>query len=92
MNSFAEHVDKVERYTTLAARQMYDAGKRSWRAAMWLAAPWSFFSTFLLRGGFLDGYRGWLISRMAARSVWLKFKKLGRLVATERCGNNMQTP
>ena len=92
MNSFAEHEDKVERYTTLAARQMYDAGKRSWRAAMWLAAPWTCFSTFVLRGGFLDGYRGWLISRMAARSVWLKFKKLGRLVATERCGNNMQTP
>jgi glycosyltransferase involved in cell wall biosynthesis len=91
MNSFAEHEDKVERYTTLAARQMYDAGKRSWRAAMWLAAPWTCFSIFLLRGGFLDGYRGWLISRMAARGVWLKFKKLGKLVAAEQCGNAMQT-
>lgn len=91
MNSFAEHEDKVERYTTLAARQMYQAGKRSWRAAMWLAAPWTFFSTFVPRGGFLDGYRGWLISRMAARGVWLKFKKLGRLVTAERRGNAMQT-
>jgi glycosyltransferase involved in cell wall biosynthesis len=91
MNSFAEHEDKVERYTTLAARQMYDAGKRSWRAAMWLAAPWTCFSIFVLRGGFLDGYRGWLISRMAARGVWLKFKKLGKLVATEPRGNAMQT-
>lgn len=90
MNSFAEHEDKVERYTTLAARQMYEAGKRSWRGAMWLAAPWTCFSAFVLRGGFLDGYRGWLISRMAARSVWLKFKKLGRLVAAERRGNAMQ--
>ena len=92
MNSFAEHEDKVERYTTLAARQMYDAGKRSWRAAMWLAAPWTCFSTFILRGGFLDGYRGWLVSRMAARSVRLKFKKLGKLVAAEQRGNAMQTP
>lgn len=90
MNSFAEHEDKVERYTTLAARQMYEAGKRSWRGAMWLAAPWTFFSTFVLRGGFLDGYRGWLISRMAARGVWLKFKKLGKLVAAEQRGNAMQ--
>jgi len=84
MNSFAEHEDKVERYTTLAARQMYEAGKRSWRAAMWLATPWTCFSILVLRGGFLDGYRGWLISRMAARSVWLKFKKLGKLVVAER--------
>lgn len=91
MNSFAEHEDKVERYTTLAAQQMYDAGKRSWRAAMWLATPWTCFSTFVLRGGFLDGHRGWLISRMAARGVWLKFKKLGKLVAAEQHGNAVQT-
>lgn len=90
MNSFAEHEDKVERYTTLAARQMYEAGKRSWRGAMWLAAPWTCFSTFVLRGGFLDGYRGWLISRMAARGVWLKFKKLGILVGAEQRGKAMQ--
>lgn len=90
MNSFAEHEDKVERYTTLAARQMYEAGKRRWRAAMWLATPWTCFSTLVLRGGFLDGYRGWLISRMAARGVWLKFKKLGKLVAAEQPGNAVQ--
>ena len=91
MNSLAEHEDKVERYTTLAARQMYEAGKRSWRGAMWLATPWACFNTLVLRGGFLDGYRGWLISRMAARSVWLKFKKLGKLVAAERRGDAIQT-
>jgi len=90
MDSFAEHEDKVERYTTLAARQMYEAGKRSWRAAMLLATPWTCFSTLVLRGGFLDGYRGWLISGMAARGVWLKFKKLGKLVAAKQRGNAVQ--
>jgi glycosyltransferase involved in cell wall biosynthesis len=84
MNSFAEHEDKVERYTTLAARQMYDLAKRNWRAAMWLASPWTWFTTFIVRRGFLDGYRGWLISRMAARSVWLKFEKLGKLTRDSR--------
>lgn len=90
IDSFAEHEGKVDRYTTLAARQMYEAGKRNWRAAMWLATAWTLFSTFVLRGGFLDGYRGWLISRMAARSVWLKFRKLGKLVAAEDRGNAIQ--
>jgi len=84
VNSFAEHQDKVERYTTLAARQMYESGKRDWRAAMWLATPWTWFHSFVVRLGFLDGYRGWLISRMAARGTWLKFKKLGKLIAAER--------
>jgi glycosyltransferase involved in cell wall biosynthesis len=81
VQSFAEHEAKVERYTTLAARQMYAAGKRSWRAAAWLATPWSWLQNFFLRGGFLDGYRGALIAQMAARSVRLKYTKLGKLIA-----------
>lgn len=81
MDSFAEHERKVECYTDLAARQMYAAGMRSWRPAMWFATLWSWFQNFILRGGFLDGYRGALIARMAARSVRLKYKKLGRILA-----------
>ncbi len=91
ISSFAEHEDKVERYTALAARQMYASGKRSWRAAMWLATPWTWFHNFVARGGFLDGYRGWLISRMAARGTWLKFKKLGKLIEAEQRGHTMKT-
>jgi hypothetical protein len=81
VRSFAEHEANVERYTTLAAQQMFAQGKRSWRGAVWFATPWSWFQNFVLRGGFLDGHRGALIAQMAARSVRLKYAKLGRLVA-----------
>ncbi len=84
IRTFAEHEEKVERYTTLAAQQMHAAGKRGWRAAMWLATPWSWFKSYALQLGFLDGSRGWVISRMAARSTWLKFKKLGLLIKAGR--------
>jgi glycosyltransferase involved in cell wall biosynthesis len=80
IRSFAEHEEKVERYTTLAAQQLYLAGKRSWRPAFYLATPWSWFQNFFLRGGFLDGYRGALIAQMAARAVRIKYRKLGQLV------------
>ena len=80
VRSFAEHEAKVEKYATLAARQMFESRKRNWRAAMWLATPWSWFQNYFLRGGFMDGYRGALISQMAARSVRLKYAKLGQLV------------
>jgi glycosyltransferase involved in cell wall biosynthesis len=88
MRSFAEHEEKVERYAALAAQQLYSEGKRSWRAAIWLAMPWSWFQNFFLRGGFLDGYRGARIAQMAARSVRLKYKKLGQLVSNT--GNRAQ--
>jgi glycosyltransferase involved in cell wall biosynthesis len=80
VRSFAEHEEKVERYAMLAAQQMYAAGARSWRAAVWFATPWSWFQNFCLRGGFLDGYRGALISQMAARAVRIKYTRLGQLV------------
>ena len=90
--SVEEHIAKVESYTTRIAQDMYAEGRRGWRAAMWLAAPWSWFQNYVLYLGFLDGYRGWLISRMAARGTWLKFKKLGKLVETERRARRVRTP
>ena len=84
LRSKEEHEEKVEHYTTLAAQQLYQEGKRSWRMAVWFATPWSWFQNYFLRGGFLDGYRGAFISRMAARAVRLKYRKLGELVAEAR--------
>ncbi len=92
ISSLPEHAEKVERYTTLAAQQMHAAGKRSWRAAMWLATPWNWFNSYVLHLGILDGARGWTISRMAALSTWLKFKKLGNLIETERRAEKIRTP
>jgi hypothetical protein len=43
------------------------------------APPWTFFQRFVLCAGFLDGYRGWVIARGAARYVRLKYRKLGML-------------
>lgn len=84
IRDFSEHEANVERYSTLAAEQMFTAGKRSWRGAVWFATPWTFFQNFVLRGGFLDGYRGALIAQMAARTVRLKYRKLGRLIAASQ--------
>jgi glycosyltransferase involved in cell wall biosynthesis len=84
VRTFAEHEANVENYTTLAARHMFVTGRRNWRGGMWLATPWSWFRNYFLRGGFLDGYRGALIAQMAARSVRLKYEKLGRLIEEER--------
>jgi glycosyltransferase involved in cell wall biosynthesis len=84
IRSFEEHAAKVEAITTRQAKYLYTDGRRNWRAAMWLASPWNWFNNYVLHLGFLDGYRGWIISRMAARSSWLKFKKLGKLIEAQR--------
>ena len=88
IRTFQEHERKLEKYTTAVSQEMFDNGRRNWLAGMWLAAPWSWLHHYVLGAGFLDGRRGLLIAKMAARGVYLKFKKLGKLVAAERLSRN----
>ncbi len=78
-DSLAEHRERIEFYTDLAAREMLARGEDVGWARRWLAPPWVFFSTYFLRLGVLDGYQGFLIARMAARYVRRKFDKWAHL-------------
>jgi glycosyltransferase involved in cell wall biosynthesis len=80
VRNLQEQRQKSEEYSTLSARAMFENGRRDWRAAKWFAAPWAWIRSFVLGAGFLDGYRGFLIARSAAHTVWLKYTKLGELV------------
>ena len=80
VRNLQEQRQKSEEYSTLAAREMFESGHRKWRAAKWFATPWAWIRYFVLGAGFLDGYRGFLIARSAAQTVWLKYTKLGEMV------------
>jgi glycosyltransferase involved in cell wall biosynthesis len=80
VRNLQEQRNKSEQYSTLSARAMFESGRRDWRVAKWFATPWTWFRYFMLGAGFLDGYRGFLIARSAAQTVWLKYTKLGELV------------
>ena len=80
VRSLEEHYAKLEAFTTLAAEDLYRQGKRSWRGAMYAAAPWTFVSRLIFRLGWLDGYRGVLIAWMSSRYIWVKYRKLGQLI------------
>ena len=70
---------KVEHYSTAAAQQMLQAGKRSsWLGAA-LSAGWAFVRTYIVRLGVLDGSAGWNIACMNARTTYLKYRKLAAL-------------
>ena len=75
----AEHMDTIERYATLAAQQMHEDGRRSTTARIAIHPPLAFFRNYVLKGGFLDGAPGLIVSRMNAYYVFLKFAKLWEL-------------
>jgi hypothetical protein len=80
VRTYAEHLAKIDAYTTIAAADIFERGGRRWRAPMYFAAPWTFFQRLVLQLGFLDGRRGWVIAWTSAKYVWLKYSKLGALL------------
>ena len=73
--SLSEHVKTMERYTTLAAQEM---AARRVRVPLWrllLAPAWTFFKSYAVQRGFLDGVEGLIIAYMAAFYTFLKYSK-----------------
>jgi len=79
----SDHLDRINRYSTLAARQMHEAGRRSTAAHLLLHPPAAFLRNYLLRRGFMDGTAGLTLSMINAYSVFLKFAKLRELQETD---------
>ena len=53
-----DHLDRVNHYTTLAARQMNEAGRRAGPLDLFVHPPAAFLRNYLLRRGILDGALG----------------------------------
>jgi (heptosyl)LPS beta-1,4-glucosyltransferase len=75
----ADHLETIDRYTTLAARQMHEAGRRATAFDLAVHPPLAFLRNYILRGGIRDGAVGFTISRLNAYYVFLKFAKLREL-------------
>jgi glycosyltransferase involved in cell wall biosynthesis len=61
-----------ERYAPLAARQMFENGRRTSRFKIYTVGWTTFVHTFFLKGGFRDGFAGFVIARFAAHHAFLK--------------------
>jgi glycosyltransferase involved in cell wall biosynthesis len=75
----ADHLETIDRYTTLAARQMHDNGRRAGLLRIAGHPPLAFLRNYLAHRGFRDGTVGFIVSAMNAYYVFLKFAKLWAL-------------
>ena len=71
-NALHHHRMIGTRYAPLAARQMFEEGKRTSPMRIVTAGSIAFFSTYVLKAGFLDGLPGFCISRFAGQHAFLK--------------------
>lgn len=74
-NSLSEHLKTMERYTTLAAEELVSQGRKIGYRHLLFDPPWTFFRSYILQRGFLDGFEGLAIAYMAAFYNFLKYAK-----------------
>ncbi len=74
-SSLSEHLKTMDRYTTLAAEQIVSQKQPvRWRS-MAIDPAWTFFKSYIIQRGFLDGPEGLAIAYMAAIYTFLKYAK-----------------
>lgn len=75
IQSFSEHLKTMDRYTTLAAEELVARNKSAgWRQLV-VSPIWTFFRSYFLQRGFLDGMEGMAIAYMAMLYTFLKYAK-----------------
>jgi glycosyltransferase involved in cell wall biosynthesis len=82
--NISDHVDRLNHYATLAARQMWESGRRGGLLSALTLPPFVFLKNFVVKRGFKDGSVGLIISVMNSFYVFLKYLKLRELGRIER--------
>jgi glycosyltransferase involved in cell wall biosynthesis len=83
----AHHLQTIDRYTSLAARQMHEDGKRAGLAQLLLHPPAAFLRNYVARGGVRDGRVGLIVSLLNSYYVLCKFVKLWELTQQRASAN-----
>jgi len=74
-----DHLDTIDRYSTVAAREMFEAGRRFRLARLLFSPPGRFLRDYILKRGFLDGFAGLVVAVSTAFYVFIKQAKLWEL-------------
>ena len=82
--SLEQHLEKNNKYSSIAARAMYARGVKSSWFRILLNPFWAFFHGYCIRLGFLDGFHGFVISINSAHGTFLKYTKLYHLQHNEK--------
>ena len=75
-NSIEEHVQQNNKFSTISAETYFKRGKKTNVFKIIVHPFWAFFLGYILRGGFLDGFYGFVVALHVAHLSFLKHAKL----------------
>ena len=74
MDDLNHHVRKMVGYSDIFARQQ--AGRKVGAFDLFVRPWWRFVRSYVVRLGFLDGWQGYAVARLAATEVFLRYAKI----------------
>lgn len=74
--SISDHSRTINKFSELAAKDLFAKGKRTNIFKILFAPFFTFFKSYLLKKGILDGYYGFVIAIMSSYYSFLKYAKL----------------
>jgi len=74
--SLTDHHHRMQRYAELMGQALYEGGKRCGLGKVLLNPQWRFFRGYVLRLGFLDGWRGLVFALVESNYVRRKYLHL----------------
>ena len=91
MDNLNHHVRKMIEYTDIAARQQ--AGRKIGVFELAIRPWWRFMRSYWLRLGFLDGWQGYAVARLAAQEAFLRYAKIREVqTAAEKSPGKSRSP
>ncbi len=84
--TISSHLKKIEQYSEIGARFDVARDKKVSLLKLWLAPKWMFFMLYVIRGGFLDGYFGYVVCKNSAFAAFAKYLKIRQYTDMQRQG------
>ena len=75
-DSISGHIQTLDKFTEIGAQEIIKKGKRVSIFSPLLHAKWTFIRMYILRGGFLDGFAGFVASVLSFMHVFVKYSKV----------------
>ena len=69
----------MDYFTGISSNALYQQGRKAGLVKLLISPIAKFIGDYLFRGGFLDGYHGFVIARISAHATFLKYAKLKQL-------------
>jgi glycosyltransferase involved in cell wall biosynthesis len=87
--NYSQVLQKIDRYSSASAEQAFAKGTRSSPLAAIGHGAWSFFRTYFIRLGFLDGPQGFSLALANAQGSYYRYMKICELIKASKADKGL---